>query len=188
MCNILKTMALFCLDIPYDLKMMCSDMLSMHTIWSLSIYFFWFVTSNFFFHFVTWFALNPSKFLLIESGQNQIDGTIPTEIGELRALTFLHLGESECCVDFVDAPLSLCWDRVWMFCCWSIIDNTMILFLVNLMEPDLPSIHPNFFSLNQDMMFLPLIIGGMQIKKNLLEKFQHRSETLFYWKNYFCVS
>ena len=101
-----KTIALLCLDIPYDLKMMCSDMLSMHTIWSLSIYFFWFVTSNFFF----------------------------------------------------------------------------------ILSPDLPSIHPNFFSLNQDIMFMMLLMRGMQIKKNLLEKFQHRSETLFHWKNYFWVS
>ena len=47
------------------------------------------------------------KFLLIESGENIIDGTIPTEIGKMTALTVLKLGECECFVDVVDAPLLL---------------------------------------------------------------------------------
>ena len=58
---------------------------------------------------ISWNLICPqyTKNLLIESDGNTIDGKIPTEIGELTALTQLQLGECECCVDVVDAPLSL---------------------------------------------------------------------------------
>ena len=43
------------------------------------------------------------KFFLIESDENEITGSIPTEIGEMKVLTRLDLSEFECCVDVVDA-------------------------------------------------------------------------------------